>query len=84
MVVFGSSDLTTPFVGVLVRVAALLIAVSLVLPSVRRPSLSTILVVVPLLILILMRPALIWAGLTGWLLWMVVRRQRSSTDRRDS
>lgn len=82
--VFGSSDLTTPFVGVLVRVAALLIAVSLILPSVRKPSLSTILVVGALLILILMRPALIWAGLTGWLLWMVLGRQRSRTERSDS
>ena len=74
MILLGSSDLRTPSVGVLVRVGAILLAVSLVLPSIRRPSIITIIVIGSVLLLVMMRPALIWAALIGWVVWLVMNR----------
>ena len=80
MVIWGSSDLNSPAVGVLIRVAGILLAVSLVLPSLRKPSMTTLLVAGGGLLLVLLRPALIWVALIGWVGWMVFGRQRSTAD----
>ena len=81
MMVWGSSDLGSPAVGVLIRVAGILLAVSLVLPAVRKPSLTTVLVVGGGLVLVMARPGLIWAALFAWVLWVAFGRQ--STDSND-
>ena len=81
MMVWGSSDLGSPTVGVLIRVAGILLAVSLVLPAVRKPSLTTVLVVGGGLVLVMARPGLIWAALFAWVLWVAFGRQ--STDSND-
>ena len=75
MVVWGSADFGTPTVGVLIRVAGILLAVSLVLPSFRKPSLVAILIASAGLILVLARPGLIWVALLGWVGWVVFGRQ---------
>jgi hypothetical protein len=74
MVVWGSADFGTPTVGVLIRVAGVLLAVSLVLPSFRKPSLVAILIASAGLILVLARPGLIWVALLGWVGWVVFGR----------
>ena len=81
MMVWGSSDLGPPTVGVLIRVAGILLAVSLVLPAVRKPSLTTVLVVSGGLVLVMARPELIWAALFAWVLWVAFGLQ--STDSND-
>ena len=81
MVIWGSSDFGSPAVGVLIRVAGILLAVSLVLPIIRKPSFSTLLVAGAGLVLVLTRPALIWAALIGWVVWVAFARH--STDDKD-
>lgn len=81
MVVWGSSDLGSPAVGVLIRVAGILLAVSLVLPSLRKPSMTTLLVAGGGLVLILLRPGLIWVAALGWLGWALFGRQTSTADK---
>ena len=81
MVIWGSSDLGSPTVGVLIRVAGILLAVSLVLRTARKPSLATLLVAGVGLALVLTRPGLIWAALLGWVVWVAFGRQR--TDDKD-
>ena len=68
--------------GLLIRVGAVLGAVALVLPSIRRPSLPTLIVAGLGLVLVLARPGLVWAALIGWALWVLLGRQRrtSSSD----
>lgn len=81
IVLTGSDDLNSPTAGVLIRVGAILLAVSLVLPAVKKPStLMTVLVSAGLLV-VLIRPGLVWAGLVGWVFWLVLGRQRSTDDR---
>lgn len=82
LILFRDATLSSPEVGLLVRVGAILLAISLVLPGFRRPSLGAMIGVSAALVLILMRPALIWAGLIGWVAWMILGRQR--TDDRAS
>lgn len=77
LVLFGVEDLRGPTVGVLARVAAILLAVSLVLPTIRKPNTSMLIVVGLGLVLILLRPGLIWAGLIGWWSWVLLGRQRT-------
>jgi hypothetical protein len=81
MVIWGSSDLSSPSVGVLMRVAGILLAVSLVLPKARKPSLITVVVAGVGLVLVLTRPGLIWVALFGWVVWVAFNRQ--STDDKD-
>lgn len=78
-----NATLTTPIVGVSIRVGAILLAISLALPSVRRPSAPALALVSAGLVLVMIRPGLIWAAVIGWVLWRVLRRQER-TDRRDS
>lgn len=82
LVFFGVEDLQGPTVGVLARVGAILLAVSLVLPTISKPSVTMVVITGVALILILLRPGLIWAGLIGWWLWVLLGRQR--TDDRAS
>jgi len=81
MVIWGSSDLGTPTVGVLIRVAGILLAVSLVLPSLRKPSITTLVIAGAGLFLILLRPGLIWVALLGWMGWVVFGRQSRRVDK---
>jgi len=81
MVVWGSSDLGSPAVGVLMRVAGILLAVSLVLPSLQKPSMTTLLVAGGGLVLILLRPGLIWVAALGWVGWALFVRQTSTADK---
>ncbi len=81
LIVFtGSDDLNSPTAGVLIRVGAILLAVSLVLPAVRKPSTLMTVVVGAGLLAVLFRPGLIWAGLVGLVLWLFLGRQRSKDD----
>ena len=63
--------------GLIIRVGAVLGAVALVLPSIRKPSLPTLIVAGLGLILVLARPGLVWAALIGWAVWVLLGRQRS-------
>ncbi len=75
--------ISTPSSGILIRSGAVLGALALALPSIRKPSVSTLLVAGGGLVLVLARPGLIWAALIGWVVWIVLGRQRS-TDSNDS
>jgi hypothetical protein len=79
-IVFEEGTTSDMRAGVLIRVGAIIGAVALVLPSIRKPSVSTILVAAAGLILVLARPGLIWAALIGWVLWLWLGRQRSAAD----
>ncbi len=82
LIVFtGSDDLNSPTAGVLIRVGAILLAVSLVLPAVKKPSTVMTVLVSAGLLVVLIRPGLIWAGLVGWVFWLVLGRQRSTDDK---
>ncbi len=81
LIVFtGTDDLNSPTAGVLIRVGAILLAVSLVLPAVKKPSATMTVVVGFGLLVVLIRPGLIWAGLIAWVLWLALGRQRSTDD----
>ena len=84
LMLFGDEDLNSPVVGVLIRVAAVLLAVSLVLPAIRNPSPRGLLIAGASLVLVILRPALIWVALFAWLAWAVYRRLQERTDARDS
>jgi hypothetical protein len=72
----------SPTGGVLVRAGAVLGAIALVLPGIRKPSLTTLVVAAAGLALVLARPGLVWAALIGWVAWVLLSRQRwtSSSD----
>lgn len=72
----------SPTGGVLIRAGAVLGAIALVLPGIRKPSLPTLLVAGGGLVLVMVRPGLVWAALIGWVAWAVLSRQRriSSND----
>ncbi|MGA7097930.1 MAG: hypothetical protein WB245_10245 [Acidimicrobiia bacterium] len=76
----GSSDATG---GLAVRSGAVIAAIALVLPSLRKPKISTVLVAGAGAVLALARPGLAWAALLGWVLWAGMGRQRR-TDKRES
>ncbi len=76
----GANDLNSPTAGVLIRVGAILLAVSLVLPVVKKPSTIMTVVVGAGLLIVLLRPGLIWAALIVWLLWLGLGGQRSTDD----
>lgn len=81
LIVFtGTDDLNSPTAGVLIRVGAILLAVSLVLPVVKKPSTVMTVVVGAGLLVVLLRPGLIWAALIAWVLWLGLGRQRSTDD----
>jgi hypothetical protein len=67
--------------SLLIRVGALVGAVALVLPTVRKPSLPTVLVSFVGLVLVLARPALVWAALIGWSIWVIMGRQRRMSSK---
>jgi hypothetical protein len=73
----------SPTGGVLIRTGAVLGAIALVLPSIRKPSLPTVLVAGAGLVLVLVRPGLVWAALIGWVAWVLLSRQRR-TESSDS
>ena len=62
--------------GLLIRAGALVGAVALVLPTIRKPSLPTVLVSLVGLVLVMARPGLVWAALIGWSIWVIMGRQR--------
>jgi hypothetical protein len=62
--------------GVIIRVGAVLGALALVLPTIRKPSLPTLVVAGLGLVLVLARPGLVWAALVGWAVWVLLGRQR--------
>ena len=68
--------------GLLIRVGAVLGAIALILPNIRKPSLPTLIVAGLGLVLVLARPALVWAALIVWAAWVLLSRQRrtSSSD----
>lgn len=68
--------------GLIIRVGAVLGAIALVLPTIRKPSIPTLIVAGLGLVLVLARPGLVWAALVGWAVWMLLGRQRrtSSSD----
>ncbi|MGC2240555.1 MAG: hypothetical protein WA726_06920 [Acidimicrobiia bacterium] len=76
----GSSDATG---GLAVRSGAVIGAIALVLPSIRKPKISTVVVAGAGAILALARPGLAWAALLGWVLWVGLGRQRR-TDKSES
>lgn len=67
--------------SLLIRAGALVGAVALVLPTVRKPSLPTVLVSFVGLVLVLARPALVWAALIGWSIWVIMGRQRRMSSK---
>lgn len=67
--------------GLLIRAGALVGAVALVLPTIRKPSLSTVLVAAFGFLLVLARPGLVWAALIGWSVWVILGRQRRTSSR---
>lgn len=81
LVFLADPDQSSPGGGVLIRVGALLGAVALVLPTIRKPSLVTLLVAGVGLLLVLARPGLVWAALIGWSLWVILGRQRRSSSK---
>lgn len=68
--------------GLIIRVGAVLGALALILPTIRKPSLPTLMVAGVGLVLVLARPGLVWAALIGWAVWVLLGRQRrmSSSD----
>jgi hypothetical protein len=70
----------SPTGGVLIRAGAVLGAIALVLPGIRKPSLPRSLVAGAALVLVLARPGLVWAALIGWVAWALLSRQRSTSS----
>lgn len=75
-----NASLTTPIVGVLIRVGAVLLAVSFAIPLFRKPSGLVMTLLGAGLVVVLIRPALIWAAVIGWIGWTILGRQRSTDD----
>ncbi|HSK07855.1 MAG TPA: hypothetical protein VK990_10070 [Acidimicrobiia bacterium] len=67
--------------SLLIRTGALVGAVALVLPTIRRPSLPTVLVALVGLALVMARPGLVWAALIGWSIWVIMSRQRRMSSK---
>jgi len=80
VILFQDSDDGSTLGGLLIRVGAVLGAVALVLPSIRKPSLPTLMVAGLGLVLVLARPGLVWAALIGWAAWLLLGRQRSTSS----
>jgi len=80
VILFQDADDGSTLGGLLIRVGAVLGAVALVLPSIRKPSLPTLIVAGLGLILVLARPGLVWAALIGWAVWVLLGRQRSTSS----
>lgn len=67
--------------GIFIRAGAVLGAIALVLPTIRKPSFPTMLVAGAGLVLVLARPGLVWAALIGWAVWILLGRQRRISNR---
>lgn len=76
----GGGGFGSPTAGVLLRSGALLGAVALVVPVVKQPSTMTMIVAGGGLVLVLIRPALIWVALVVWIGWLFARRQRNTAE----
>jgi hypothetical protein len=80
VILFQDADDGSNLGGLLIRVGAVLGAVALVLPSIRKPSLPTLFVAGLGLALVLARPGLVWAALIGWAVWVLLGRQRNTSS----
>lgn len=80
MILLADPGEASPTGGVLIRTGAVLGAVALILPSIRKPSLPTLLVAGVGLALVLARPGLVWAALIGWVAWALLSRQRRTSS----
>ncbi|HEX2403869.1 MAG TPA: hypothetical protein VHM29_04125 [Acidimicrobiia bacterium] len=82
LVLLQDADDGSTLSGLIIRVGAVLGALALVLPTIRKPSLPTLIVAGLGLVLVLARPGLVWAALLGWAGWVLLGRQRrmSSSD----
>lgn len=78
----AQSGMSDPAAGVALRTGALLGAVALVLPSIRKPSLPVLLGSAVVVALVFIRPGLIWVAVTAGVAWWLSGRQRR-TDSRD-
>lgn len=76
----SDSGLQEPTAGLMLRVGAVLAALAMVVPTLRRPSIPTMAVAGGGLLLVLARPGLVWAALLGWVLWLFVSRQRRTSS----
>jgi hypothetical protein len=76
----GSDDVNSPIAGVLIRVGAILLAISLVLPIAKKPSLAMTVAVGVGLLVTLIRPGLIWVAIIAWVGWLILGRQRSTNE----
>jgi hypothetical protein len=81
MVLLAAPDQGSTAGGLLIRAGALVGAVALVLPTIRKPSLSTILVAGAGLLLVIARPGLVWAALIGWSVWAILGYQRRTSSK---
>lgn len=77
----GQEGITSPLAGVLIRTGAILTALGLVLPSIRKPSMTVLVLTGAGVLLVLARPALVWLALGGWLLAVVMSRQRKTASK---
>ena len=78
--ILSDQGLSEPGAGILIRVGAVLGAISLILRSLRRPSIATIAIVSVGTILVLARPGLAWVALIGWVGWFIAVRQSRTAD----
>jgi hypothetical protein len=81
MVLLAAPDQGSTAGGLLIRAGALVAAVALVLPTIRKPSLSTIVVAGAGLLLVIARPGLVWAALIGWSVWAILGYQRRTSSK---
>jgi len=81
MVLLADADQGSTGGGLLIRAGALVGAGALVVPTLRKPSLSTILVAGAGLLLVFARPGLVWAALIGWSVWAILGYRRRTSSR---
>jgi hypothetical protein len=81
MVLLAEAGQQSPEGSLFIRAGALVGAVALVLPTIRKPSLPTVLVSLVGLALVMARPGLVWAALIGWSIWVIMSRQRRMSSK---
>lgn len=74
--------ISEPMAGILIRVGVVIAAIAMILPVVRRPSFSVMAVSSGAVILVMLRPALVWVALAAGLVWLFLRQRK--TDNNDS
>ena len=70
-----------PMAGILIRSGAVLGAAALVIPNIRKPSPTTLVLAGGGAVLVLLRPALVWVALAVWLGWLIWGRQRRTSSK---